>query len=535
MSTNHYIKIKAIVGAICFCLTMGACTGNFENYNTDPNRATDEDLEKDMLALGGMFPSFMVDIIPTSDKDANEYQRAQNLSGDIFSGYMAAIGQWNNSNNNSTYNLFYSDWNDVGFNVAYRMMGYWSRIKAKSKEYGVDNAFDLAQILRVMTLHRITDNYGPIPYSKMGEGALGSPYDSQESVYKSFFHDLDNAIVNLKAFLKAAPNAKPLKKYDLIYGGDYSKWLVFANSLKLRLAMRIVYVEPVLAKKYAEEAVNDEYGVMRNNSDNAELKTALGVQVFNPLWVCWSRYGDIRMGASMESFLKGYKDPRLPKYFSPSSLPDAGYHGVRNGMIINNKPTYMQASSPNVMNSSTDSPILWMCAAEMYFLRAEGALRGWNMGGTAGELYSRGISTSLEQRGVTAAEAAAYTTDSTSTPAAFTDAIGGASISASTDIRIKWESNASFERNLEQIITQKWLAMFPEGQEAWTEFRRTGYPQLFPVANNNSGGTINTDKQVRRLPFPQSEYRANETEVAKAVLLLGGPDNGGTLLWWDKK
>jgi hypothetical protein len=86
---------------------------------------------------------------------------------------------------------------------------------------------------------------------------------------------------------------------------------------------------------------------------------------------------------------------------------------------------------------------------------------------------------------------------------------------------------------LERIITQKWLAMFPEGQEAWTEFRRTGYPRLFPVVVNSSGGMINTQVQVRRLAYPQSEATLNPAAETAGIKLLGGPDNGGTRLWWD--
>ena len=82
-------------------------------------------------------------------------------------------------------------------------------------------------------------------------------------------------------------------------------------------------------------------------------------------------------------------------------------------------------------------------------------------------------------------------------------------------------------------MTQKWLAMFPEGQEAWTEFRRTGYPKLFTVVNNKSNGTIDRQTQIRRLAYPQNEYTTNKTAVTQAVTLLGGPDNGGTRLWWD--
>ncbi|MDR0824978.1 MAG: SusD/RagB family nutrient-binding outer membrane lipoprotein [Prevotella sp.] len=536
MIQNKYLKIKVFAGTVLMCLslTMISCTDGFEKYNTDDNRLTDKDLELDMLALGGLIPTMQVDVIPTSDIDANEYQRAQNLTGDIFSGYMAAIGQWNGSSNNSTYNLYFDNWNDVGFDVAYRVMGAWDQIKKKSEEYDLPSAFALSQILKVMTLHRITDNYGPIPYSRMGEGALGSPYDSQKEVYKAFFNDLDTAIEELDNFLKADPNAQPLKKFDLIYKGDYRKWIVFANSLKLRLAMRIVYVEPELAKKYAMEAVNNEYGVMTGNQDNAVLRSGLGVQIYNPLKVCWDRYADIRMGASMESFLKGYKDPRLEVYFSKSKLADMGIYGVRNGVVINNKVSYENMSAPNIGDNTADFPVLWMCASEVYFLRAEGALRGWSMGGTAKDLYNKGIETSFEQRGI-AGKSGNYVNDATSVPADFVDKVGSGNATATTDIKVKWEDGVAFEKGLERIITQKWLSMFPEGQEAWSEFRRTGYPKLFPVIKNNSNGTIDTNKQIRRIPFPKSEYSVNKNNVDEAITLLGGPDNGGTKLWWDKK
>jgi len=77
--------------------------------------------------------------------------------------------------------------------------------------------------------------------------------------------------------------------------------------------------------------------------------------------------------------------------------------------------------------------------------------------------------------------------------------------------------------------------VYPDGQEAWSEFRRTGYPKIFPVVINNSGGKISTDIQIRRLQFPSTEYRDNSGYVSEAVSLLGGADTGGTKLWWDKK
>ena len=138
------------------------------------------------------------------------------------------------------------------------------------------------------------------------------------------------------------------------------------------------------------------------------------------------------------------------------------------------------------------------------------------------------------------ASAGSYLTDNTSTQANYVDpqtpstTAPNASINAISTITIAWNSAATNEQNLERIITQKWIAMFPcGGDEAWTEYRRTGYPRLFPVVVNNSGGTISTALQIRRLAYPSGEYTSNGAAVAAAVSLLGGPDNGGTPVWWD--
>ena len=99
-------------------------------------------------------------------------------------------------------------------------------------------------------------------------------------------------------------------------------------------------------------------------------------------------------------------------------------------------------------------------------------------------------------------------------------------------INIKWNSAGTFNENLERIITQKWISMYPDGQEAWSEFRRTGFPKLFPVVINNSGGKIPAGTFVRRINMPSAE--ANNPALAAAIATLGGPDNGATRLWWDK-
>jgi hypothetical protein len=111
---------------------------------------------------------------------------------------------------------------------------------------------------------------------------------------------------------------------------------------------------------------------------------------------------------------------------------------------------------------------------------------------------------------------------------------GGNAASAPSTITIAWDDEADFETNLERVITQKWIAMYPDGCEGWAEFRRTGYPRMFPVKLNYSDGAVSSELQIRRLPYPGTEYNTNRAAVTAAAQLLGGPDNCGTRLWWDQ-
>jgi hypothetical protein len=171
-----------------------------------------------------------------------------------------------------------------------------------------------------------------------------------------------------------------------------------------------------------------------------------------------------------------------------------------------------------------------MMASEITFCRAEGALLGWNMGGTAKSLYETAIKQSFDLWGASGYDA--YINDATSKQADYTDPNGKASMSALSTITIKWNESDTQEKKLERIITQKWIALYPIGQEAWSEYRRTGYPKFFPVAQTTEyAGLI----VANRIPFPYSEYENNHDNVAAAVTMLGGKDSYSTKLWWDKK
>jgi hypothetical protein len=333
------------------------------------------------------------------------------------------------------------------------------------------------------------------------------------------------------------PDSRPLKRFDNLFEGDVLKWIKFANSLKLRLALRIVYVDPALAQQCAEEAVSHLHGVITSNADNALLATRGSSVVNNPLKKIWDDYGDTRLGATFESYLKGYADPRLDARFSKATYnTDNTYYGVRTGITISEsqRTSYQKFSTPKI---DANTPMLWMAAPEVYLLRAEGALRGWNMNGTAEALYKRGVETSFEREA--AAGYADYIDNTTALPANYKDPTDGTlNTAAVSTITIGWNEADGFEKKLERIITQKWIALYPDGQEAWSEFRRTAYPKQIQVNTNHSNGVISNELGVRRLPFSTKEYSTNAAEVEKAVKLLGDGgalDNGATKLWWDKK
>jgi hypothetical protein len=363
------------------------------------------------------------------------------------------------------------------------------------------------------------------------------PYDSQQEVYNQFFAQLDTAVANLTTYVAAHPgDTTQLGVNDLVYQGHYEKWLKYANSLRLRLAMRIVKADAATAQTQAQKALGDPGGLLTTPADDARFAQSGGRN--NDVWLVASDYGDCRMNAALMTYMSGFKDPRLPVYATPATDATAaaaapgGYEGIRIGINIAAKNDYEGYAGPNTTSTFTQTASQWlMSAAEVWFLKAEAALRGWSADNVQTD-YETGITTSFQQWGV---GAGAYLSDDASTETDYVDpknALNNAT--ALSKITIKWDAAASQEVMLERIITQKWIAIYPDGQEAWADYRRTGYPRLFPVVVNNSGGTISTATQIRRLDYPQSEYTTNAAAVNSAVsTLLGGPDVGGTRMWWD--
>ncbi len=524
MKNTNNIFLSAIV---VFSLLISSCTEGLDDIDGNPRNITQEQLEVDFQNVGSLYKPMFENIYQYTPPWS--YQLQQNLNADVYSGYMTPPRPFIAGANNTTYNLV-SGWNNFIWNVPYsNVMNNAKTIENETKE-DFPELFAISQILKVTAMHRASDVFGPIVYTKFGESATTSEYDSQEEAYSAFFNDLEEAIQILSDNI----DSPRFTAFDLAYGGNYENWIKYANSLRLRLAIRISKVDPSKAKIEGEKSLNHSIGVFETNEDSFFVNGTLD----HPIKTINNSWGDIRMNASMESILVGYEDPRVESYFDSSGIVEGEFKGIRNGLPLlsgyddelDQKEDYIDFS---LLSDQVLTPrVQLMTLAEVYFLKAEAALRGWTGAGTAQANYEQGITSSFQQYGLSGA--ASYISNATLTPKDYIDPVTPSNnIAALSTITIAWNEGATNEEKLERIITQKWIAMFPEGQEAWSEYRRTGYPKIFPVVSNQSGGVVDTDLQIRRIPFVDSELQTNPDGVADAVTKLGGPDNAGTRLWWD--
>jgi len=222
-------------------------------------------------------------------EDQNDFQLTEDLFGNMYAGYYAGTQSWEGGYNATTY-VFPDGWKDRPFSVAYtKVMSNWQQLRLKTDSSSV--LFAVGEVVKVEAMHKTTDIYGPIPYTRFGL-QTPVPYDSQKDVYMRFFSELDHAIGVLTAFDRLNPSAKPLSNFDLIYGSDLKKWIRFANSLKLRLAIRCHKAYDG-AQALAEAAVNNDYGVIEENEDNAVMQTvgALSFTYNNPFYNIYSTEG----------------------------------------------------------------------------------------------------------------------------------------------------------------------------------------------------------------------------------------------------
>ncbi|MEM1324830.1 MAG: SusD/RagB family nutrient-binding outer membrane lipoprotein [Bacteroidota bacterium] len=519
MKHLRYILFFSVLGFFA------SCTEDFEELNTDPNALTAADVDVSLLGQGFARAQYF-----TMNGLHWRFQISQNLFSDLYSQYFATTA----ANFDSDRYVEVGRWIDLAWGSFYGQAAPNIKFTEDfARENGLAEEEAIAKIWRVQGYHRVTDYWGPAIYSEFGNGETSVNYDTQEEIYRSFFPTLDEAV----AVLQNSSRSNVFGSNDQVFNGDVSKWIKFANSLRLRLAMRVRFADAALAKTEAEKAVAG--GVMETNDDNAYmLTTANSLNPFSTI----TNWGEFRMSALMESILEGYEDPRLSLYFSPAADGDTDgdgspYEGLRNGQAKVDKVASINGANSDVgmdwlplPKGGTNPAILVMTAAEVSFLRAEGALEGWNMGGDAQSLYEMGIRLSMQDRIGAPDDAIDAYIASTNTPVA-----ADPNSPPTTDIPVAFEAGGDTERQLEQIITQKWIALYPDGWEAFAEVRRTGYPKLYPLLFSENPD-LAPDETFRRMTFVDGEFNNNRAavEAAQGFSELNGGDKNSTSVWWDQ-
>jgi len=515
-----------------------SCTKSFPDTNTNKNTIS---------TIGpSTLPFLFSHAEDLATVNAGNYQVAQNLFADQYAQYFACEATYFPSDRL----VIRQDWVGANFNPYYSgVLPALQTVFSSTDSLSAEHA--LGEIIWVLAFHKATDYWGPIPYFSAGKITTSVPYDPQAAIYDDFFKRL----TAVDAILKTHAGANAFGAYDLIYAGDVNKWIKFNNTLRLRLAMRISKVDPTRAKTEAEAAV--AAGVMTTSASDDGFIIRSAVNGDNNGLSIMSDWNEFRMSATMASVLKGYQDPRTAQFFVPTAASKdptpgkfANYSGLRNGLTVDqlglgpnlaaaNSHQGPRWSSTGVtvggvvvgLANYTSTPQNVIETAEAYFLRAEGVMLGWNMGGqTAQQYYELGITNSLQQWGITDATAIANYISSTNVPVAPGDYLNSPPVST---VPIKWSSDPAVQ--MQQIMTQKWLGLYPDGLEAWADWRRNHTMKLYPVANSDNPLITNTATQwIRRIPFLDSEKQNNAAGVTTGVTALGGADNILTPLWWDK-
>jgi len=397
-----------------------------------------------------------------------------------------------------------------------------TKVIAQGDAANSPNTSGPAKVLMSWAFQTMTDAFGDIPYSEALKGDIpGGPqhpkYDSQQSIYTGLLATLTSA----SSSMKAGSSDAGVGGADPIYKGDIAKWIKFSNSLRARLAMRMSKADPAKANTELAAAFAAPGGLITTNADNAQMVWP-GDGVFdNPWSATFAGRDDHRISKTLLDTMTALNDPRIPIYAQPTKADPTKYVGLQNGLDnVVVTPFFNTTSRPGAIlypgttvygtfgtaaGKKTPSPIL--TAAEVNFIMAEAANRG--IGGlTAGQakaFYDAGVTASITQWGGTAAQAATYLAQP-----------GVAYVAGAT--------------GLQQIGLQKWLSMFTQGTEAWSEWRRTGNPASIKMGPKAYADTPNIP---RRFLYPVAEASSNKAAL-DAAIAAQGPDGYYTRVWWDK-
>lgn len=530
---------------------LSSCTDDFEDLNTNKTQVDPGDLPFAAQCAEAMNYCYA--------PHQNMFQFWTNLTIDLYGGYFQTphgnftncdMGE-NRGHSGGMYENYYLHiFNNTRRNI--------TNLEKQSKP-GLAATMRIVQAVGTM---QATDAYGPLAYSSIinAESETTYRFDSQQKLYEQMLDDLDKAIVDLKAM--GEDEKVSLATYDTWGGGDPAIWVQIANTMKLRIALRLSKRESEMAadgydlKAIATAAADNTLAVSGKDivikDQSNELK-----RMFE--WL------DCGMNANLVTLMVGMNDPRLPLYMTKNAdditnekgvtTPKGSvYCGIRYASGMKQKGSdgwYGYKMSQWVGSYNTPLPIFK--AAEAYFLLAEAKLR-WNIGGTSVKnLYEQGIRLSIKNElaykgsfagieNISDADINTYINGTTGQADYVDPGDSEHNCKAVNTLGVKWDDAASKEDQLARIQTQKYIALFPLSNEGWAEQRRTGYPKFFVALVNKSNGAVDTQEGVRRVIYSSNAYDTNAEGIKGGIELLDkentskkgiSGDKGGTHLWWD--
>lgn len=380
----------------------------------------------------------------------------------------------------------------------------------KAAEAGNQQMEGAGRTWRTWIFQNVTDLWGDVPYSEALQGDAGNltpTYDSQEAIYMDMLSQLETSNTLLAS---GSGNIGG----DLIYNGSAAQWRKFTNSLRLRLLIHMAKVAPDRAKAGIESIMANpaENPIFQSNADNAQLDY-LGAQPYrNPWFENSVTRDDHAISETMVEVLGEKNDPRLAVYAHPAEEPAEGAGVELDGEVYVGQPNgaVAQPSLPTVSRigakyrDTPTAPLYIMTHAEVMFILAEAAARGWNVGMSAEEAYEAGIRSSMKLNDISEAEIDAYLEQPS----------------------VAYEAQAN---KLEAISVQKWIALFGNGIEAFTEYRRMGYPSSIEEVPASFFPGRGVPLRFSYTNQERSTNKANVDAASQGIVdfLFGKP------VWWD--
>jgi hypothetical protein len=480
------IKVKFLMVAAVFMLA-NSCTKNFDEMNVNPNSPT-------VVPATNVFLSATTSIMYTLFGERLDVYYAGS-----YAGQTAAIGTGDYE--------YRVDINNSMWRSMYIGMNYFVDAMRLAKAEGNTNLYAAALTLKAYSAQQTTDMWGKIPYSeafRMEDNIIYPKYDTQQEVYTAILKELKEAADQFNSGTGSTGVG------DWLFKGNTDKWKKFCNSIRLRVAMRMSLVDEATAKGVIAEVLGNPstYPIMTENADNAYFWYP-GIAPDQEIW--FERMGALdgnkkdqyRTNSVMVNALKDNNDPRLPIYVDKNKYGQYNgykfYYGqTRDTMNNGNNVSHIGNRFGN--DPKGFSP--FMNCAEVHFILAEAYQRSMATG-DAKTAYQTGITKSLEENGIGSNAIAAYLTQP----------------------EVAWSGGTM--PNIKKIALQKWLSLFKQSVEAWSESRRTDVPLMTSVSENYA---LKHNRPPFRMAYADQEKSLNTSfpkEVVETDIFWG------TQVWWD--